>query len=143
MSRTRIQDSAPRTFASLVALSERLRASLGPVLYHLVCLRASQINGCAFCVNMHATALERERIPSRTIYGVAAWRDHQAFVDDERAALEVTEQLTGGVDRVSDELWDRLGGLLGEERRADLLVAIGVINTWNMSMVSTRMPPSD
>lgn len=141
MTRTPIRDASPETFQALLALDNRLKKSLGPVLYDLVKLRASQLNGCAYCVDMHASDLERRGIPTRKIHGVGAWEESPFFDETERVALAFTERLTGGVGQVGDDLWDAAGRLLGEERRADLIVAVGTINTWNMAGITTHLQP--
>jgi AhpD family alkylhydroperoxidase len=140
--RTPTRAATPRTFELLLSLDARMSESLGPVLYDLVKLRASQLNGCAYCVDKHARDLERRGVPPRTVYGVAAWRESPFFDDEQRVALAFTEALTGGVGHVSDALWDDAGRFLGEERRGDLVIAVGTITTWNMSAVTTGLRPS-
>lgn len=142
MSRTNGATSSPETYRALIALDTRLAKSLGHVLYDLLKLRASQINGCAYCVDMHSTDLERRGVPPRTIYGVAAWAETPFFDEEQRVALAFTEQLTGGIASIDDALWDEAGRLLGEERRTDLLIAVGTINTWNMLGISTHLHPA-
>ena len=141
MTRTPIREASPETFQALVALDGRVAKSLGPVLYDLIKLRASQLNGCAFCVDKHATDLERRGVATRKIHGVGAWAESPFFADDERVALAFTDALTGGIDAVDDALWDEAGRLLGEERRADVVVAVGAINTWNMAGITTHLRP--
>lgn len=141
MSRTTNHEASPETYQALVALDTRLKRSLGPVLYDLVKLRASQINGCAYCVDMHAADLERRALPTRKIHGVAAWQESPFFDETERVALAFTETLTGGIGQVDDDVWAEAGRLLGEQRRADLLVAIGTINTWNITGITTHLQP--
>ncbi|WP_436701784.1 carboxymuconolactone decarboxylase family protein [Nocardioides sp. BYT-33-1] len=141
MTRTPIREATPETFQALLALDTRMKKSLGPVLYDLVKLRASQLNGCAYCVDMHATDLERRGTPIRKLHGVAAWQESPFFDATERVALAFAEQLTGGVGPIDDDLWDEAGRLLGEERRADLIVAVGTINTWNMAGITTHLQP--
>ncbi|GAA4427423.1 carboxymuconolactone decarboxylase family protein [Georgenia halophila] len=142
MSRTPTRRASPETFRTLVALDGRLKSSLGPVLYDLVKLRASQLNGCAYCVDKHAADLEKQGVPTRTVHGVAAWRESPFFDDDQRVALTFAEALTGGVDAIDDGVWEAAGRLLGQERRADLVIAVGTINTWNMSSITTHLRPS-
>ncbi|MDP0399083.1 carboxymuconolactone decarboxylase family protein [Tsukamurella strandjordii] len=142
MTRTNGATSSPETYKALIALDGRLGKSLGHVLYDLVKLRASQINGCAFCVDMHSTDLEKRGVPTRTIYGVAAWEESPFFDETQRVGLAFAERLTGGIDTVDDELWDEAGRLLGEERRTDLLIAVGTINTWNMLGITTHLHPA-
>ena len=141
MTRTPTNEASPETFQALIALDNRMKKSLGPVLYDLVKLRASQLNGCAYCVDMHASDLERRGTPSRKLHGVAAWQESPFFDETERVALAFTERLTGGIGPVDDELWDEAGRLLGQERRADLIVAVGTINTWNMTGITTHLQP--
>jgi AhpD family alkylhydroperoxidase len=141
MTRTPNHEASPETYQALIGLDTRLKRSLGPVLYDLVKLRASQINGCAYCVDMHATDLERRSLATRKIYGVAAWQESPFFDEAERVALAFTESLTGGVGQVDDDLWAEAGRLLGEQKRADLLVAIGTINTWNVLGITTHLQP--
>ncbi len=141
MTRTPGATSSPETYRALVALDGHLASSLGRILYDVVKLRASQINGCAFCVDKHASDLERLGMPTRTIHGIAAWEESPFFDETQRVALAFVERLTGGIDPVDDALWDEAGRLLGEERRTDLLVAVGTINTWNMLGITTRLHP--
>jgi AhpD family alkylhydroperoxidase len=142
MTRTSLRDASRETFHALLALDGRMKGSLGPVLYGLVKLRASQINGCAYCVDMHATELEKQGVPVRTIHGVAAWQDSPFFDESQRVVLAFAEALSGGVGEVPDALWDRAGQLLGDQRRADLLVAVGVINTWNIASITAHLQPA-
>ncbi|TWS26131.1 carboxymuconolactone decarboxylase family protein [Tsukamurella sputi] len=142
MNRTPGATSSPETYKALVALDSRLARSLGAALYDIVKLRASQINGCAFCVDKHSRDLERLGTPTRTIYGVAAWEESPFFDETQRVALAFVERLTAGIDAVDDALWDEAGRLLGEERRTDLLIAVGTINTWNMLGITTHLHPA-
>ncbi|MDF0586089.1 carboxymuconolactone decarboxylase family protein [Tsukamurella sp. 8F] len=142
MARTSGFTSSPDTYRALVELDTRLGESLGAVLYDLVKLRASQINGCAFCVDMHSTDLGKQGVPVRTINGVAAWRETPFFDETQRVALDFAERLTGGVDEIPADLWDEAGRLLGETRRTDLIVAVGAINTWNMLGITTHLQPA-
>lgn len=104
MTRTPGATSSPETYRALVALDGRLASSLGRILYDVVKLRASQINGCAFCVDKHASDLERLGMPTRTIHGVAAWEESPFFDETQRVALAFVERLTGGIDPVDDAL---------------------------------------
>lgn len=132
MARLDIGTDSPAGLAALVRLDTVVSDSLGPRLFNLVKLRASQLNGCGYCVDSHATALESLGVDHRTLNGVAAWRHTAFFDDEEKVALEFTEALTGGIDTIDDTLWQRAGEVLGVRRRADLVLAVGVIGTWNM-----------
>jgi AhpD family alkylhydroperoxidase len=107
----------------------------------LVVLRASQINGCSVCVDMHARELRRAGESDERIFGVGAWRDAPYFTDAERAALDLTEALTRLSDRpdpVPDALWDEVARHYDEAALASLLLTISAINVWNRLNVATR-----
>ena len=107
----------------------------------LVQLRASQINGCSVCVDMHARYMKDAGETDERLYTVAAWRDAPYFTDAERAALALTEAVTRLSDRpdpVPDEIWKEAARHFDERGLAALLVAIGTINVWNRFNVATR-----
>jgi AhpD family alkylhydroperoxidase len=107
----------------------------------LVHLRASQINGCSFCVEMHARDLKKTGETDERLFTVAAWREAPYFTDAERAALALTEAATRLSDRpdpVPDEIWDEAARHYDEPALAALIVAIGLINFWNRINVTTR-----
>ena len=108
---------------------------------HLVHLRASQINGCSVCVEMHANDLKKAGETDERIFAVAAWRDAPYFTDAERAALALTEAVTRIADQpdpVPDALWDEVARHYDEQGLAALLIAISAINVWNRLNVATR-----
>jgi AhpD family alkylhydroperoxidase len=107
----------------------------------LVDLRASQINGCSVCVDMHARELRKAGETDERLFTVAAWRDAPYFTDAERAALALTEAVTRISDRedaVNDETWKEAAGHYDESALAALLIAIANINVWNRLNVATR-----
>jgi len=107
----------------------------------LVHLRASQINGCSVCVDMHARQLKSAGETDERLFAVAAWRDSPYFTDAERAALELTEALTRLSDRsdpVPDEIWNNAAAQYDERALAALVLAIATINVWNRLNVATR-----
>ncbi|MGH7759388.1 MAG: carboxymuconolactone decarboxylase family protein [Candidatus Dormibacteria bacterium] len=107
---------------------------------NLVLIRASQINGCAVCVDMHTKDAEHAGETSVRINLVAAWRDAKVFTEAERAALELTEAGTRIADAtgVSDEVWARAAEHYDPEQLAALVCAIAIINTYNRLNVITR-----
>lgn len=108
---------------------------------YMVHLRASQINGCSVCVDMHSRELREAGEPDERIFAVGAWRDAPWFTDAERAALALTEAVTRLSDRpdpVSDEIWDEAAKHYDEPALAALLIEIAQINVWNRLNVSTR-----
>jgi AhpD family alkylhydroperoxidase len=107
----------------------------------LVVLRASQINGCSVCVDMHAREMRRNSESDERIFGVGAWRDAPYYTDAERAALELTEALTriaDAPDPVPDALWNEVARHYDEKGLASLILTISSINVWNRLNVATR-----
>ena len=104
-------------------------------------LRASQINGCSVCVDMHARELKQAGESDERLFAVAAWRDAPYFTEAERAALALTEAVTRLSDRpdpVPDEVWQEAARHYDEAALAALLLTIAQINVWNRLNVSTR-----
>jgi AhpD family alkylhydroperoxidase len=113
---------------------------------HLVEIRASQINGCGYCVDMHTKDAAHAGETSVRINLVATWREATVFTEAERAALELTEQGTRLADSpggVSDEAWANAAKHFDEEQLAALVGQIALINTWNRLNVITRRPAGD
>lgn len=109
----------------------------------IVVLRASQINGCSFCVDMHAREMKEDGEPDERIFGVAAWRESPYFTDAERAALALAESVTRLSDRpdpVPDDVWDEAARHYDQRGLASLLITIASINVWNRLNVATRQP---
>lgn len=107
----------------------------------LVALRASQINGCSVCVDMHSRELKAAGEPDERILTVAAWRETPYFSDAERAALALTEAATRLADRsdpVSDEVWEQAASHYDDGQLAALVLAIAGINAWNRINAATR-----
>jgi AhpD family alkylhydroperoxidase len=112
----------------------------------LVELRASQINGCSVCVDMHARQVREAGETEERLFTVAAWHDAPYFNDAERAALALTEAVTRLSDRedpVPDEIWNDAARYYDERGLAALLLAIATINVWNRINVSTRQVAGD
>jgi AhpD family alkylhydroperoxidase len=101
---------------------------------YLMHLRASQINGCGVCVDLHSRELKHAGEPDQRVFTVAAWRDAPYFTDAERAALALTEAATRLADRtdpVPDDVWDEAAKHYTEPQLAALVVSITTINAWN------------
>jgi AhpD family alkylhydroperoxidase len=104
-------------------------------------LRASQINGCSVCVEMHSNALKKGGMSDERLFTIAAWREAPYFTDAERAALELTETLTRVADRgdaVPDEIWAEAARHYDEQALSALLISITSINVWNRLNAATR-----
>ena len=107
----------------------------------LVRLRASQINGCSLCVEMHARDLKKAGEKDERLFTVAAWREAPYFTDAERAALALTEaatRLNDRADPVNDEIWNEAARHYNEKAMADLILNIALINFWNRVNVPIR-----
>ncbi|MGH9644494.1 MAG: carboxymuconolactone decarboxylase family protein, partial [Terriglobales bacterium] len=114
------------------------------VLLELVRLRSSQINGCAYCIDMHSKNLRAAGEENTRIDGLVAWRDTPFYSDRERAALEWAEAVTlVAVDHVPDEVFARVRPHFSDEELVHLTLAITMINTWNRFSVSFRAVPGE
>ncbi|MZD07928.1 carboxymuconolactone decarboxylase family protein [Streptomyces sp. SID5785] len=136
---------APAVRDALVALGAAAKKGLGdPVLAELVMIRASQINACAFCLDMHVdVAVEKNGESVKRIAMLSAWREAgDVFSARERAALALTEAITVLTDGfVPDAVWDEAAKEFDEGGLAHLIGAIAAINSWNRLMVSRRIEP--
>jgi AhpD family alkylhydroperoxidase len=123
-----------------------LDSTLPAATRHLVEIRASQINGCGFCLDMHTKdAAHAGESPVR-LNLVAAWREATVFTEAERAALELAEQgtrIADGGGGVPDEVWADAAKHYGQDQLAALVSLIALINTWNRLNVITRQPAGD
>jgi AhpD family alkylhydroperoxidase len=109
--------------------------------HHLVHLRASQINGCSVCVEMHPRIARKDGETDERLFTVAAWRDAPYFTEAERAALALTEALTRISDQsdpVPDAIWDEAARHYDEAALGALVLSISLINVWNRLNVATR-----
>lgn len=134
----------PEAAQAMFALSKSAkRGGLPATTAFLVHLRASQINGCSFCAEMHSRELEEAGEPGERIWTVAAWREAPYFTDAERAALALTEALTRISDRadpVPDDIWEEATEHYDEPALSSLIIEIAAINVWNRFNVATRTP---
>ncbi|MCY1569057.1 carboxymuconolactone decarboxylase family protein [Staphylococcus pettenkoferi] len=106
-------------------------------LQELIKIRVSQINGCAFCLNMHTDDTRKIGIDEKRIYLLNAWDDTDIYNDKEKAALELAESVTLISERkVPDTLYDKVRAYYSEEEYTDLIFIIGQINTWNRISIS-------
>ncbi|MER8521623.1 carboxymuconolactone decarboxylase family protein [Mesorhizobium sp. M0644] len=125
--------AAPEIMKAVSALNKAVdECGLEKSLLHLIKFRASQINGCSYCVEMHSREARRDGESEQRLYLVSAWKESPLFSERERAALAWTDALTRIADNgVSDELYARTLEYFSEEELVKLSVALGMINTWN------------
>lgn len=112
---------------------------LDSTLLELVKTRASQINGCAFCLDMHTKDARANGETEQRLYGLNAWRETDYYTEEERAALALTEAITEiSVNHVSDELYQKVREQFNEKDFVDLVYAINTINSWNRLAITMR-----
>jgi AhpD family alkylhydroperoxidase len=126
---------------ALNAVAKSVSRARVPIRRELLHLRASQINGCSVCVDMHAKAARRSGESEERVFAVAAWRETPYFSDAERAALSLTEALTRLADRaeqVPDEMWDAAAEHFDEAQLGALVLDIATVNLWNRLNIATQ-----
>ena len=133
---------APEAIKAMMGL-EKTVAEMGlePKLFHLVKLRASQINGCAYCINMHNHEARADGESQQRLDLLSAWRETNFFDERERAALAWTEALTLiSETNAPDEVYDAMAAAFDEKERVALTLAIAAINGWNRFAIGFRTP---
>lgn len=136
---------APEAYEAMRAIEAYIRKSgLDRRLYELIKIRASQINGCIFCLNMHTREARALGETEQRIYGLSAWQEAPYYTEKERAALALTEAITLVAEsRVPDEVFENARQHFDEKELAALIIGITNINGWNRWMVASRRPPED
>ena len=134
----------PDTLRPLLDLAEATRkAGLPPITAGLVHLRAAQINGCGYCVDMHSRDLKKAGETDERIFSVAAWRDAPYYTEAERAALALAEAATRLSDRpdpVPDEVFEEAARHYDEPTLSALIIDIALTNFWNRLTVTVKQP---
>lgn len=130
----------PGIYRAMLGLEKQVHAStLEPELLELVKMRASQINGCAYCLDMHSKDARAKGETEQRLYGLSAWHDAPYYSDRERAALEWTDSVTLVAEtRVPDDVFERVRVHFSEDELAHLTLAIIAINGWNRLNVAAR-----
>jgi AhpD family alkylhydroperoxidase len=138
--RFNIAKVSPSIYRGLSELEKYLHSSgLEEKLLHLIKLRASQINGCAYCLDMHWKDLRALGETEQRMYGLDAWREANYYTVRERAALEWTEAITlVAQTHVPDDVYERVKAQFNEKEIADLTGAVAAINAWNRLAIASR-----
>ncbi|MFD0731227.1 carboxymuconolactone decarboxylase family protein [Planotetraspora mira] len=138
----RMQEVAPGGYRKVLELNTYVQANVNPTLLELIKLRASMVNGCAFCVDMHSADALKAGETSRRRLALSAWTESPFFTEEERAALALTDAVTriseGGVP---DQVWDAARAIWSEKEVADIVMAAIMINAFNRIAISTRRLP--
>jgi len=143
--RINIMETEPAAYQAMYALEKYMQTTqLSDTEKELIKIRASQINGCAFCLNMHTRDARKYGETEQRIYLLNAWRETKLFTGEERAILALTEEVTliGG-HGVSDATYQTAEKLFGEKRLAQIIMAIVTINAWNRIAITTQLQPQD
>jgi AhpD family alkylhydroperoxidase len=143
-SRLNFYKAGPEAIKAMLGLEGRIaRSGLEKSLIELVRLRASQINGCAYCVDLHSGDARKAGEDARRLATVVVWRETPFFSDRERAALEWTEALTlVAQNHVPDEVWNRVKPHFTPEEIVDLSLLVSTINAWNRFAIAFRKTPA-
>lgn len=141
--RINILQSEPDAYKAIMGLENYVANSgINKAHYELIKIRASQINGCAYCLDMHSRDARKGGETEQRIYVLNAWRDTSFFTEEEKAILALTEEVTlishGGV---SDQTYQQAASVLDQHYLAKVIMAITVINAWNRISISTRLEP--
>jgi AhpD family alkylhydroperoxidase len=140
--RTKMDVVEPNGYKALLALEAYIgRTSLTTKHKDLIKIRASQINGCAFCIDMHTKDARKAGETEQRIYALNAWRDTPFFDEQERAILALTEEVTLISNHVADETYNNVATLFDKTYVAQLIMAIITINAWNRMAITTHLEP--
>ena len=140
MKRIDISEIERNTYKAMINMESYVKNSqIPPLLRELIKIRASQINGCAYCIDMHTEeALSLGETPRR-IFATSAWKESPLFTEEERAVLQMTEEVTLiSKDGLSDETYNWVLKFFGERGVAQIIMQIVMINSWNRVAVSTH-----
>lgn len=136
--------ASPAAIKAILGLEAHIsKAGLEQSLVELVRLRVSQINGCAYCVDLHARDARKAGETDRRLDALPVWREAPFYSDRERAALEWAEAVTRVADtHVSDETWRNVSPQFTDTELADLTLLVGAINVWNRFAIGFRKTPA-
>lgn len=140
--RIKINQAEPAAYKTMLAFDSYVdHSSLTTKHKDLIKIRASQINGCAYCIDMHTRDARNAGETEQRIYALNAWRDTPFFDGQERALLALTEEVTLINNKVSDETYGNAAALFDHAYLAQIIMAIIIINAWNRIGISTGMEP--
>ena len=138
-----ISEAAPSGFRALWGLERYVAGAVDRTVLEVVKLRASILNECTYCIDMHGRDAAAAGETQQRLLAVAAWRDAPFFDERERAALALTDELTHLTgDGVPDRVWEGVSAVWSERETADLVLAVATINAWNRVTIATRLQPA-
>lgn len=131
---------APEAYQALMNLESYIsKTSLTPTHKELIKIRASQINGCAFCINMHTADARKYGETEQRIYLISVWREADIYTEEEKAILALTEEVTLISNHVSEDVYQNAMRLFDEKYLAEIILAIITINSWNRFAITTGL----
>jgi len=138
--RINIKELEPNAYKAMSGLEQYIRSSkLPPLLREMIKIRASQINGCAYCIDMHTQEALKLGEKQRRIFALSAWKESPLFTEEEKAVLQLTEEVTLiSKDALSDETYSKVLKFYGENELAQIIMQVIIINMWNRMAVSTN-----
>jgi AhpD family alkylhydroperoxidase len=140
--RIQIDQVEPAGYKAILGMEKFIESTpLTQTHKDLIKIRASQINGCAFCIDMHTREARKAGETEQRIYALNAWRDTPFFSAEERAILTLTEEVTLISQHVSDETYAQAAEALDEKYLAQVILAIITINVWNRIGIATKLIP--
>ncbi|MFD2611648.1 carboxymuconolactone decarboxylase family protein [Paenibacillus gansuensis] len=139
------QQANQDAFRAMLKLEDYVKTSgLDATLLEFIKIRASQINGCAFCLDMHTRDLRKMGETEQRIYLLSAWREAPFYSDKEKAVLELTEAVVRISEQgVPQDLYERVRAHFDEKEYVNLIMAVNTINAWNRLAISTGMFPKE
>lgn len=143
--RIKIQEVEPKAYQAMFTLEKYLNSSMvEKIIRDLIKIRASQINGCAYCIELHAGEAIKNGEDKRRIFGLSAWKESSLFSEKEKTVLQMTEEIT----RISKKGLSSKSYTLAQKHFtaneiAQIIMQVGTINMWNRIAVSTRLVPGE
>lgn len=139
--RLNIQQTEPEAYKAMYALEKYLSSSkLSGTHKELIKMRVSQVNGCAYCLNLHSRDARKAGETEQRLYLLSAWRETTLFTPEEQALLALTEEVTLIGQHVSNATYQQAAALFDEQYLAQAIMAIVTINAWNRIAITTEMP---
>jgi len=141
--RIKINEAEPAGYRAMAAMDKYVESTrLTQTQRDLIKIRASQVNGCSFCIDMHTRDARKAGETEQRIYALNAWRETPFFTPEERAILALTEEVTLISNHVSDNVYQQAAGLFDEQYLSQIIMAIININGWNRIGIATGLSPA-
>jgi AhpD family alkylhydroperoxidase len=139
--RVNIKELEPQAYQALFGLEKYISsANLDPILSEIIRIRASQINGCAFCVHLHTSEAKKLNISEQKLFALSTWKESPLFNQEERIVLQMTEEITKIAKKgLTQKTYQLASNTFDDTTIAKIIMLIGTINIWNRIAVATKM----